>query len=38
MISIFFLLLRKGVYPHECIDDWERFNETTLPEKEKKLQ
>ena len=27
------LLLRKGVYPHECMDDW--FNETTLSEKEK---
>ena len=31
--SIF--LLRKGVYPHEYMDDWEKFNETTLPEKEK---
>ena len=30
----FFLLLRKGVYPYEYIDDWEKFNETTLPEKE----
>ena len=27
----FILLLRKGVYPYEYIDDWERFNETKLP-------
>ena len=27
-------MLRKGVYPYEYIDDWEKFNETTLPEKE----
>ena len=24
----FVLLLRKGVYPHEYMDDWEKFNET----------
>ena len=30
----FALLLRKGVYPHEYIDSWERFNETSLPPKE----
>ena len=30
----FVLLLRKGVYPHEYIDSWERFNETSLPPKE----
>ena len=30
----FILLLRKGVYPYECMDDWEKFNETSLPEKE----
>ena len=29
------MLLRKGVYPYEYMDDWEKFNETTLPEKEK---
>ena len=29
-INKFVLLLRKGEY----MDDWERFNETTLPEKE----
>ena len=28
------MLLRKGVYPYEYMDDWEKFNETTLPEKE----
>ena len=27
----FILLLRKGVYPYEYIDDWKRFNETELP-------
>ena len=34
-INKFILLLRKGVYPYEYMDDWERFNETTLYEKEK---
>ena len=28
------MLLRKGVYPYEYTDDWEKFNGTTLPEKE----
>ena len=28
------MLLRKGVYPYECMDEWGNFNETTLPEKE----
>ena len=32
-INKFILLLRKGVY--ECMDDCEKFNETTLPEKDK---
>ena len=27
-------LLRKGVYPYEYMDNWERFNETSLPNKE----
>ena len=27
----FVLLLRKGVYPYDCIDDWDRFKETQLP-------
>ena len=29
------MLLRKGVYTYEYMDDWKNFNETTLPEKEK---
>ena len=33
-INKFILLLRKGVYPYEYMDDWEKFNETKLPEKE----
>ena len=33
-ISKFILLLRKDVYPYEYMDYWEKFNETTLPEKE----
>ena len=28
------MLLRKGVYPYEYIDSWERFKETLLPPKE----
>ena len=27
-------MLRKGAYPYEYIDNWERFNETSLPSKE----
>ena len=27
-------MLRKGVYPYEKINDWEKFNETTLSKKE----
>ena len=27
-------MLRKGVYPYEYMDNWERFNETSLPRKE----
>ena len=34
-INKFILFLRKAVYPCDCIDEWEKFNETTLPEKEK---
>ena len=26
--------MQKGVYPYEYMDDWEKFNETLLPEKE----
>ena len=28
------LLLRKGIYPYEDMGNWERFNETSLPNKE----
>ena len=31
-INKFILLLRKGVYPYEYVDEWEKFNETALPE------
>ena len=27
-------MLRKGVYPYEYMDNWERFNEISLPSKE----
>ena len=30
----FNLLLRKGVYPYEYMDEWKKFNEDKLPEKE----
>ena len=33
-INKFFLLLRKGIYPYEYIDSWERFDENTIPPKE----
>ena len=33
-INKFILLLRKGVYPYEYINSWERFDETLLPDKE----
>ena len=33
-INKFILLLRKGVYPYDYMDNWENFNETTLSEKE----
>ena len=26
--------MKKGVYPYECTDDWQKFNETSLTEKE----
>ena len=32
-IDKFVLLLRKGVYPYEYMDIWERFNEKLLPSK-----
>ena len=33
-INKFILSLRKDVYPYEYMDNWERFNETSLPNKE----
>ena len=33
-LSKFILLLRKGVYPYEYMDSWEKFNETSLSIKE----
>ena len=33
-LTKFILLLRKGVYPYEYMDNSERFNETLLPNKE----
>ena len=34
-INKFILLFRKSVYPYDYIDEWKKFNETTLPKKEK---
>ena len=33
-LNKFVLLLRKGVYPYEYMDSWERFSETSLPSQE----
>ena len=33
-IHKFILLLRKGVYPYEYMDSWERFYETSMSDKE----
>ena len=33
-LNKFILLLRKGVYPYEYMDNWERFDEISLPNKE----
>ena len=33
-LNKFVLLLRKGVYPYEYMDSWERFKETSLPPKQ----
>ena len=32
-LNKFVLLLRKGVYPNEYMDSWEKFNEDILPPK-----
>ena len=34
IISKFILLLIKGMYPYEYMDSWQRFDETSLPDKE----
>ena len=33
-INKFILLLRKGVYSYKYVNSWERFDETSLPDKE----
>ena len=33
-LNKFILLLRKGIYPYEYMDSWEKFDETTLPPNE----
>ena len=33
-INKFILLLQKGVYSYEYMDDWEKLNENLLPEEE----
>ena len=32
-LNEFILLLRKGIYPYEDMDNWENFDETTIPSK-----
>ena len=29
------LQMRKGVYPYECMDSWDKLDETSLPQREK---
>ena len=36
-LNKFIFLLRKGVYPYEYMDSWERFTETSLPSKKRIL-
>ena len=37
-LNRFILLLQKGLYLYEYMDSWERFNETSLPDKKIFLQ
>ena len=32
--SLYKLLIQKGIYPYEYMDDWDKFAETALPPKE----
>ena len=32
-VNKFILLLRKGIYPYEHMNNWERFDERSLPDK-----
>ena len=32
-ISKFIMFLRKSVYSYQCMNDWEKFNEASLPDK-----
>ena len=32
-LNKFVLLLRKGIYPYEYMNSWQKFNETSLPDK-----
>ena len=34
ILNKFILLLRKGVYPYEYMDSWQRFDKISLPNKE----
>ena len=34
ILNKFILLLRKSVCPYEYMDNWQRFDETLLPDKE----
>ena len=31
-------MLRKGIYPYEYMDSWEKFNKTSLPIKEPNME
>ena len=33
-INQYKLLIKKGIYPYEYMNDWDRFKETRLPPKE----
>ena len=33
-LNKFLILLRKGVYPYEYMDGWDKFNEKVLPDKD----